>query len=221
MFIGHFGAAFALKPAAPRVSLGMLFLSAQFVDLLWPTLLLLGWESVEIAPGITRMTPLNFVHYPISHSLVGAAGWAVLIGVVYGALRKYPAGGWICGAGVLSHWILDLLVHRPDLPLTSGDSVRVGFGLWNHPVAEIALETAIFLTGLWIYCRSTRPVDRVGTWALAGLVGFLVCIHAGNILGPPPPSVTAIAWIGQAQWLIVIAAFWIDRHRRSRSSAVL
>jgi membrane-bound metal-dependent hydrolase YbcI (DUF457 family) len=160
MFIGHFGVAFALKPAARRVSLGMLFLSAQFVDLLWPVLLLTGAERVEIVPGITRMVPLDFVHYPITHSLVGAAGWAVLVGLMYALVRKYPAGAWVCGLAVLSHWVLDLLVHRPDLPLTPGESVRLGFGLWNHPVAAIALESAIFIAGLWLYCRATRAADR-------------------------------------------------------------
>jgi hypothetical protein len=215
MFIGHFGAAFALKPAAPRVSLGMLFLSAQFVDLLWPVMLLVGAERVEIVPGITRMVPLDFVHYPITHSLVGAVGWAVLIGLVYGLVRKSPAGAWVCGIAVLSHWVLDLIVHRPDLPLTPGETMRVGFGLWNHPVAAIAVESAIFLLGLWLYCRATRPADRTGTWSLVGLVAFLILVHIGNILGPPPPSAEAIAWIGHAQWLIVLFAFWVDRHRRA------
>jgi hypothetical protein len=215
MFIGHFGVAFALKPAAPRVSLGMLFLSAQFVDLLWPVLLLTGAERVEIVPGITRMVPLDFVHYPITHSLVGAAGWAVLVGLMYALMRKYPAGAWVCGLAVLSHWVLDLLVHRPDLPLTPGESVRLGFGLWNHPVAAIALESAIFIAGLWLYCRATRTADRTGTWALVGLVAFLIAIHVGNIFGPPPPSAEAIAWVGHAQWLFVIWAFWVDRHRRA------
>jgi len=215
MFIGHFGAAFGLKKAAPKVSLGVLFLAAQFVDLLWPTLLLAGVERVEIAPGITRMTPLDFVHYPVSHSLLAAVGWALLFGLVYGLIRKYPAGGWVCGIAVLSHWLLDLLVHRPDLQLLPWDSIRVGLGLWNHPVVAIALETAIFVAGLWLYVRATKTRDKVGTWALVGLVAFLLAIHVSNIFGPPPPSVTAIAWVGHAQWLLVLWAFWIDRHRRA------
>jgi len=215
MFIGHFGAAFALKPAAPRVSLGMLFISAQFVDLLWPGMLLIGAERVEIVPGITQMVPLDFVHYPITHSLVGAAGWALLVAGVYAIARKYRAGAIVCGIAVLSHWVLDLLVHRPDLPLMPGESVRLGLGLWNQPVAAIALESVIFIAGVWLYCRATRPADRLGTWALVGLVAFLVVIHVGNIFGPPPPSAEAIAWVGNAQWLFVISAFWVDRHRRA------
>lgn len=215
MFLGHFGAAFALKPAAPKVSLGTLFLSAQFVDLVWPVLLLTGAERVEIVPGITRLVPLDFVHYPITHSLLGALGWAVLISLVYAVVRKHRAGAIVCGIAVLSHWVLDLLVHRPDLPLMPGESVRLGLGLWNHPAVAIALESTLFVAGLWLYLRATRASDRTGTWALVGLVAFLGLIHIGNIFGPPPPSSQAIAWVGNAQWLFVIWAYWIDRHRQA------
>ena len=213
MFIGHFGAGFALKPAARKVSLGTLFLSAQFLDLLWPVFLLLGVERVEIDPGNTKLTPLDFVHYPITHSLLGAFCWAVLVGVIYALVRKYKTGAWVCGIAVFSHWVLDLLVHRPDLPLVPGESLRIGLGLWNHPTVEMILEFAIFVVGLWLYLRTTRATDRTGTWALVGLVAFLVAIHIGNIMGPPPPSVEAIGWLGNAQWLFVIWAYWVDRHR--------
>ena len=80
MFIGHFGVGLGAKKAAPSISLGTLFLAAQFLDLLWPTFLLLGWERVKIQPGMTVMTPLNFTHYPLSHSLLMACIWGVLFG---------------------------------------------------------------------------------------------------------------------------------------------
>ena len=213
MFLGHFGIGFGAKAAAPKTSLGTLFLAAQFVDLLWPTMLLAGLERVRIAPGITTVTPLDFTHYPITHSLVAGVLWAVLFGAVYFLLRRYPRGAWICAAAVVSHWVLDLLVHRPDLPLVPGLGVRVGLGLWNSLPATLVVELSIFAIGVWLYLRSTRPLDRTGSIALWALVGFLLLVYAANLFGPPPPSATAIAWAGQAQWLLVIWAYWVDRHR--------
>lgn len=212
MFLGHFGVGFGAKRAAPRASLGTLFLAAQLIDLLWPAFLLLGWERVSIRPGITVVTPLDFESYPFTHSLLAVVLWGLGFAVAYGAIRRYRAGAIVGGLAVISHWILDLIVHRPDLPLAPG-ATRVGLGLWNSLSATLAVELVIFFGGLWIYLRATRARDRIGSFALAGLVGFLVLIYAGNLLGPPPPSVEAIAWAGQAQWLLVIWAFWIDRHR--------
>ncbi|HEX6361785.1 MAG TPA: hypothetical protein VFZ93_02430, partial [Albitalea sp.] len=131
MFIGHFGVGFAAKRVAPAVSLGTLFLAAQFIDLLWPTLLLAGVERVEIRPGANP--PLAFVHYPVSHSLVAVLGWAALIGGLHFGLRRRLRAALVVGAAVLSHWVLDLLVHEPDLPLAPG-AARVGLGLWHWPL---------------------------------------------------------------------------------------
>jgi len=214
MFIGHFGVGLAGKGAANKTSLGTLFFAAQFVDLLWPTLLLLGWETVHISPGITIMTPLDFEHYPISHSLAASIGWAALFTVIYGFITKYWKGAFVVGALVLSHWFLDLLVHRPDLPLYPGGT-KVGLGLWNVVPVEIALEAAIFIAGVWIYLRSTQAKDRTGTIALWSLIVFLVLIHVLNLTGGEPPSETAIAWVSQSQWLIVLWGGWGDRHRTS------
>lgn len=219
MFLGHFGVGFGAKAAAPKASLGVLFLAAQFVDLLWPTLLLIRAEEVAIAPGITKVTPLDFVDYPISHSLLAVVLWGGLFGSVYYLIRRYRVGAWVCGLSVVSHWFLDLLVHRPDLPLAPGESMRVGFGLWNSLGATLVLELAVFGVGLWLYLRVTRALDRVGSVALWALVGFLVLIYLGNVFGAPPPSPTAIAWVGQAQWLLVLWAFWIDRHRSLKDQA--
>jgi len=218
VFLGHFGIGFGAKVAAPRVSLGTLFLAAQFVDLLWPTLLLVGFEKVVISPGITRVTPLDFTDYPITHSLLLSLIWALLFGAAYYLLRKYPKGAWVCGAAVLSHWVLDLLTHRPDLPLVPGGATRVGLGLWNSLPATLVLELGIFAIGVWLYLRSTRALDRTGTVALWALVGFLLISYFSNLFGPPPPNVAALAWVGQTQWLLVIWAYWIDRHRAAVKS---
>jgi len=213
MFIGHFGVAFGAKRAAPRVSLGTLFLAAQFVDLLWPVLLLLGVERVRIAPGITRVTPLDFEHYPISHSLLAVLGWAVLVGGAHFLLRRERRAALIVAALVLSHWVLDLLMHRPDLPLAPGATVLVGFGAWNSLPLTLLIEVPLFLAGLWVYARATVAKDGQGKWALRCLVAFLLVVHLANLFGPPPPDVAAIAWAGQLQWLLVLWAYWVDRHR--------
>ena len=170
MFIAHYAVALAAKKAAPRVSLGTLFLSVQLADLLWPVFLLLGLEHVRIAPGNTVVTPLDFYDYPITHSLVGALAWSVLFGAVYFLIRRYPKGAWIVGAGVLSHWILDLLVHRPDLPLIPGGAARVGLGLWNSLPATLILEFGFFIAGVVLYSRATAPMDRTGRYALWALL---------------------------------------------------
>lgn len=213
MFIGHFALGLAAKPAAPRVSLGTLFLATQLIDLLWPTLLLLGLETVAIVPGATAVTPLEFTYYPITHSLLAVVGWAVLFAGVYFALRRWVVGAVVCGALVVSHWLLDLLTHAPDLPLAPGGSARLGLGLWNHPVLAIGLELGLFAAGIVLYLRATRARDRAGNLILGGLVAFLLLVHFSNLFGPLPPSVTAIAWVGQAQWLLVAWAYWADRHR--------
>jgi hypothetical protein len=219
MFLGHFGVGFAAKRYAPRVSLGVLFLAAQFIDLLWPTLLLLGVERVAIAPGATVVTPLDFQHYPVSHSLLAVLGWAVLVGGGYLALRGTRREALVLALLVLSHWLLDALMHRPDLPLAPFGDTRVGLGLWNSMTATLLVEMPLFFVGAWFYARATRARDAAGRWGFRGLVVFLLLIHAGNLFGEPPPSVTAIAWLGHAQWLLVVWGFWLDRHREPRGGA--
>lgn len=214
MFIGHFAVGFAAKLAAPRVSLGTLFLSAQFIDLLWPTFLLLGIERVRIEPGATTVTPLVFEHYPYSHSLLAVLGWAAFLGALHFLLRRDRRSALVLGALVLSHWCLDLLVHRADLPILPWGSTLVGLRLWSSLPLTLALEVPMFMLGFWLYARSTRALDRVGRWGLVGLVLVLFLIYAGSIFGAPPPSVTAIAWAGQLQWLLVLWGYWVDQRRR-------
>jgi hypothetical protein len=219
MFIGHFGVGFGAKPLAPRVTLGWLFLAAQFLDLLWPTLLLLGIERVRIAPGATQVTPLIFEYYPVSHSLLAVLAWAVLVGAVYLYLRRDRRGAIALGALVISHWVLDALVHQPDLPIFSGSSLLVGLNVWSSLPLTLAIEVPLFALGVWLYARATMPIDALGKWGLWGLILFLLVIYAGNLLGSPPPSSDAIAWVGQLQWLLVLWGYWIDNHRCNRSDA--
>ncbi len=215
MFIGHIGIGFGAKTAAPKVSLGTLLLAALFLDLLWPALLLLGVERVSIVPGITAVSPLDFEHYPWSHSLLAVLAWAALVGGAYYALRRDFRAAAIIGVAVASHWALDALVHRSDLPLYPGATQFVGLNLWSSFIPSVALEVGLLALGLGLYLRSTEAADGVGRWALWGLVALLLAIYAANLLGPPPPSVEAIAWTGHAQWLFVIWGYWIDAHRRA------
>jgi len=214
MFLGHFGLGFGAKKAAPDVSLGALFMAAQFADLLWPTLLLLGLEQVEVQPGATLVTPLNFVSYPYSHSLLALVVWGALFGIVYHvSTRSRTLAGVTLGLLVLSHWFLDVLMHRPDLPLTPSGAARLGLGLWNSMALTLAGELLLFCAGLVIYARATAARDRVGSIGLWSLAAFLLVVYLASIFGPPPPGALAVAWAAQAMWLLVAWGYWIDRHR--------
>ena len=215
MFIGHFGVGFGAKAAAPKTSLGTLFLASMLLDLLWPSLLLVGAERVRIAPGITKVTPLDFEYYPISHSLLAVIGWAVLMGLSYQAIKRYPRGSVVLGVLVVSHWFLDLIVHRPDLPLVPGSNVKVGFDLWASLPGTLAVELGIFAVGVAIYLRQTVAKDSTGKLSLWALIITLIGIYLGNLFGPPPPNVAALAWVGQSQWLLIVWGYGVDRHRRA------
>ncbi|MEX2115285.1 MAG: hypothetical protein WEB37_00240 [Bacteroidota bacterium] len=218
MFIGHFAVALAAKKAAPRVSLGTMILSTSFIDLLWPLFLILGIENVRVDPGNTVVTPLDFYNYPYSHSLGGVVVWSILLGGVYFFLRKDRKAALVVGIGVLSHWILDLVTHRPDLPLLPGYETVVGFGLWNSLVGTLILEIGLFLGGVWLYMQSTKPIDRTGSWSFWALIIFLVLVYLGNLFGPPPPESDTLGYVGLAMWLFVAWGYWIDRHRAARTT---
>jgi len=215
MFIGHFALGFAAKRVAPKPSLGTLLMAAQLIDLLWPVFVILGVESVAIDPGNTAVTPLDFTHYPWTHSLAGVLFWSVLFGGVYYAVRRAAKPALVLGGLVLSHWVLDLISHRPDLPLLPGDGIKVGLGLWQSIIGTVVIEGALFAVGVFLYARATRPRNRAGRLALVGLVTFLVIAYVASIFGPPPPSAEAVAYSGLAMWLLVAWGYWIDRNRMS------
>jgi len=213
MFIGHFGVGFAGKKIEKSASLGTYFMAAQWLDLIWPILLLLGIEKVKIEPGISMVTPLNFIYYPFTHSLLGAIVWGVLFGLVYFLIKKKLKTAVILGLLVVSHWVLDLIVHIPDLLLIPGLDLKVGLGLWNSLVGTLLVEGLIFAGGVYLYLKTTKAKNKTGSFALWGLILFLVLIYVGNLFGPPPDSVQAIAIVGNAQWLIILWGYWIDRNR--------
>jgi hypothetical protein len=217
MILGHYGIAFAAKRAAPRSSLGTLAFAAQFLDEIWPILLLMGLEKVRIVPGLMAANSLDFVSYPISHSLATAIGWGIIIGLIYFAIRRYRRGAWVAGALVLSHWLLDAPMHRPDLPLWPGSSILVGGGLWNSIPITVLLEIGILAAGLAIYGRYTRARVIIGSWALWAMVLLLVAIWSSSLIAPPPTDERALAATSLGLWLFVPWSWWIDRHREPRS----
>jgi hypothetical protein len=216
MFLGHYALAFGAKRIAPAVSLGTLFMACQFADLLWPTLLVIGLEIVEIDPGNTLVTPLNFISYPYSHSLVMLVVWSFVFALLYFALRRGRVGAITVGALVFSHYLLDVIMHRPDLPVTIGGDARLGFGLWNFPGTTLATESALFLIGVAIYVSVTRERDRIGKIGLLSMIAVLAAIYFAALYGPPPPNSQAVAMAGHLSWLFVLWAYWVDRHRGPR-----
>jgi hypothetical protein len=170
-------------------------------------------EHVLIEPGISTVTPLAFTDYPISHSLLAVLGWSLAFVAVYYLITNNKRASLLLGGLVLSHWILDAIVHIPDLPLYPGESPKIGLGLWNSFPLTLITEGLIFAAGIVLYI-DTRKIrgQKVSGWFWS-LVGFLLLIHIMNLIGPPPPSVTAIAWAGHLQWLFIPWAWWADRNR--------
>ncbi len=213
MFIGHFALGFAAKKATPRTSLATLFVAVQLADILWPIFLALGVEQVLIVPGKTASNPLDFVSYPYSHSLLMLVIWGGIFGGIYFARTKNSGASLTIGALVVSHWVLDWLVHIPDMPLWPGGP-KYGLGLWNSPLVEQAIEVAMYLAGVAIYVRSTRAQDKLGTWGLQILFWLLLIAFFGTTYSAPPPSVKAL-WITAIIGTLVtlVLAWWADRHR--------
>lgn len=215
MIVGHFAVALGAKKLTPQLSLGVLFVACQIADILAPPLALLGIEAFDVKPGITVMMPLDLTNYPYSHSLVALTAWSVSFALLYmwlGRAGKKPA--LVLAVLGVSHWILDALMHRPDLPITLTGPTRVGLGLWNHPVVGVPLELLLFAAGVWIYVRQTHALNRRGSVGLWALVLFLLAVYTVIHFGPPLQSADAVAWSGQAAlWLIIAWGFWVDRNR--------
>jgi hypothetical protein len=213
MFIGHLALGLAAKRATPNVSLAVLLTAAQLADTLWPVFLAAGLEQVRIDPGNTAFTPLDFVSYPYSHSMILLLAWGVAMAL---ACRALVRDRWVVPviAGlVVSHWFLDFVTHRPDMPIYPGGP-KLGLGLWNSIPATAAVEVPMFVAGVWIYARCTRARDGVGRWAFMTLMATVLLIYVANIFSPPPPSVRAlIITMAAAIPLFTGWSWWADRHR--------
>jgi len=221
MFIGHFAIGFAAKKFAPRTSLAVLLAAPLLSDMLWPVLLLLGGEHARIDPGNTRFTPIDLTYYPWSHSLLMCIMWATAFALTYYWIARYPPGTIAIWIGVVSHWILDWVTHRPDMPLYPGGP-RFGLGLWNSIAGTLVVEILMFATGVWLYVRSTRARDHIGRYGFLAYVGFLLFAYIGDRFSDPPSSIADIAWTGILAIVVLIPwAWWFDRHRVLRSASAV
>lgn len=216
MFVGHYAVSLALKKFEKRASLGVLFLAVQFVDILFFPLVLLGIERMNIVPNLTQSTHFELEYMPYTHSLVGSVILAAVAYVVFRwMLVKKQSVAFVVALAVFSHWLLDLIVHTPDLPLWADDSIKFGFGLWNNAAAAYALETILLIGALWLYLRATRASSALGKYGMVVFVAVLLLINIVNIYGPPPQggkvelAISAMA----AYFLFAAVAFWLDKIR--------
>ncbi len=219
MLLGHYAVGLAAKKIAPRTSMGALVAAPILLDLLWPIFLLLGWEHVTIVPNSNPFLRLQFDSYPISHGLIAVIGWATLYASAYFGLTRYLTGTILIWLGVISHWVLDWIVHLPDLQLYA-TSRMFGLGLWNHRWLTVVIELTLFMIAIWTYQRQTRPKDKIGLYAFLAYVLFLVLVYAGAVFGPPPPSVKKVALITLLTWIMIPWAWWFDSHREDRATSV-
>jgi hypothetical protein len=225
MFLGHYGVAFALKRAEPKLSLGTLFVAVQLPDLLWGVFVLVGWERARIVPGHTAITPLEFLDYPISHSLLGVVIWSIVAAALYYSwptrdTSRHWQAAVIVGLAVFSHYPLDVLVHVADLPLTGNASTKLGFGLWNNPVATLAAEALVFGAGLALYVARKSHRHPVRTGRILLVVVILVGTYVASVFGPPPPSMTVVA-VSDIVFILAIGilAGWADRRTNAEELA--
>jgi len=219
VFVGHLALALAAKPRLPAVSLGWLVAAVSALDLLWPPLLIAGVEHVRIQPGATAFTPLAFIAYPWSHSLLMAVVWGfgfAALARVCGAPRR--AYGWLA-ALVVSHWLLDWVTHAPDLPLwPTSSSPHLGLGLWNSIPATIVVEGLLWIAGLVIYLRHRRATSWVGLVALWSFVAASTLLWVTGPWSPPPPTPLALAWFALIGWIVPPWAALADRYAVSRDA---
>jgi len=211
MFVGHYGVSFAAKRSSPAIPLWTLFLAVQLLDIVWAPLVLLGVEKVRIVPGAPPTTALDFYYMPYTHGLTGALALSVIAALAYLTLKPNATtrASLIIGLAVLSHWILDFIVHVHDLPLI-GNSMKVGLGLWNAPAISLALESLVLFGGMWYYLRG-RMRQSIGTIVFCV---FLFVVQAFSTFSPPPNSMTGIAISAIIGYLLFAAVIWWLEDRR-------
>ncbi len=221
MFVGHYGPSFAGKVLRQSVPLWALFLAVQLLDVFWSIFVLLGIEKVRVVPGFMAASPLDLYYMPYTHSLEGAIFWAVAGGIAYWLIRR--ADGWggagLVSVAVFSHWILDFIVHGPDLPLW-GSSLKVGLGLWNYPITSFVLEISLLFGGMYLYLKRTEPLTGTGRYGMLVFGGVMAAVQAVAYFGPPPPSGRAAAIAALTSYIVFAStAYWLERKRVPRGIA--
>lgn len=224
MFIGHYGVALWLKKFDSKLSLGWLFLAVQLVDFFWSILVFFGIEKVTIVPGITEANPMDFVYYPFTHSLVAFIVWSSVIYLLVKILHfnsslSKKSLGLLLGFAVFSHFLLDVIVHRPDLPLLGSDSFKLGLGLWNNVFFAYALETLIFVGGVYIYYKVKSPMAKSRKIGLLVFTVLLLIMNLINLFSVPPDNIKMIAVSGFMMYLLFSGfGFWLDKNLVSENS---
>ena len=217
MHVGHFAVGLVAKRVEPRLSLGTLVLAALLADFLWCALMLAGIEQVQFKPGMGAANYAEARDIAISHSLLTDAIWAALFAGVYFWSRRYGRGAWVLFAAVLSHWPLDVVAHRPDMPLAPGVDRHFGLGLWTSVPATLIVEGGFWLLALILYARATRPKSRLGVYAFWGVAALLTLIWYNNIAGPPPPDPHTAPVFSLVYFSLVVAwAYWMNRLRPAK-----
>lgn len=222
MFVAHYAPALAVKPAVQRTPLWHFFIAVQLLDFLWAGFILTGIEHARIVPGFLAASNLDLYDMPLTHSLAGALAWSVGAALAYRFVIR-PSAGWggssAIGAAVFSHWILDFLVHAPDLALYPGSPIKLGLGLWNSILFSQGLEAGLLLVGLGIYVAATKPKGPQGRIALWTLVAVFAALQAYILLAPPPAAISGVAYMALAAYsLFAASAFWLDRTRTARNA---
>ncbi len=214
MFVGHYGVSFVAKAHRREIPLWLLFIAVQLIDVFWAIFVLIGIEKVRIVPGYTASSLLDLYYFPYTHSLLGAALWSIAFGVICVFIYRWNrAAGLILGLAVFSHWVLDLLVHRPDLALWDSQ-MKMGFGLWNYKWPEFILEVLLLFIGIYIYMRSTRPNRNTGRYGFIVFGIVMLVIQASQFFTPPPPSGSAVAISALFAYILFAAiAAWLERKR--------
>ena len=223
MLVGHFAAGFAAKRLEPKISLGTLVLAAMLADLLWCLFMAAGIERVEFKPGMGAANYFAASDIVMSHSLLMDGVWASLLAAGYFLRRRYPRGALIVLAVVVSHWLLDWISHRPDMPIAPGVPQSFGLGLWASIPAAIVLEGGFWLLAVILYARGTYPITRTGVYAYWSIVALLTLAWYNNLAGPPPPDPRTAPVLSFLFFSLAVAwGYWMNRLRptRSRASAV-
>ncbi len=219
MFIGHFGVALAAGTSRKSPSLGTLFVASQLIDLGFFSLMLVGVEKMRFVSGATVMNPMDLYFMPYTHGLIGASVWALGFGAGIWLLTRRTAAAVIGAAVVFSHWLLDLVTHRPDLAMPDGS--KAGLSLWNHPLIEMPLEIGITLAALWLYGRATEPKRPAGRWSLWWMAAVLLAMQAINWFGPVAPDAgPGVAVEALVAYVVAISlAIWAASTRRFKGGA--
>lgn len=213
MFVGHTAIALAAKRRTSSTNLGW-FLAASFaLDLVWPVFLLLDIERVRIAPGAYAFGPLLFESYPWSHSLAMACVWGALFFALARWRRIQLGTALLLGAIVVSHWVLDFIVHVPDLTLVPGSSLRLGLGLWHSIPGTFMIEGSLYLLAIVYYVRGSRARNWIGSWALWSWLLVSAALWASGPWGTPPPSQNVLGWVGLGAWLFILWGARADANR--------